>query len=130
MADFVREAKKLSVDQKIRVHCWRGGMRSESMGKLWSMAGLKVEVLAGGYKAYRTRLHQDFEKPYELIVLGGKTGSGKTDILKELGRNGEQIIDLEGIAHHKGSTFGSLGQEKQPTVEQFENDLPCSADST
>ena len=83
-------------------------MRSESMAKLWSMSGMKIEVLTGGYKAYRQKLQTDFEKSYKLIVLGGRTGSGKTDILKELKKKGEQIIDLEGIANHKGSYIWSF----------------------
>ena len=62
-----------------------------------------------------------FTQPRPLLILGGKTGSGKTDILKELARQGEQIIDLEGLANHKGSSYGAIGQLPQPSTEQFEN---------
>ncbi len=66
---------------------------------------------------------QSFEQSFQLIVIGGMTGSGKSDVLKEIENLGEQIVDLEGIAHHKGSAFGAMGQLAQPTVEQFENNL-------
>lgn len=123
MADFVRKAKKISSNKKILVHCWRGGMRSASMAWLFRTAGLDATCLEGGYKAYRTYIRELFDKDINLLVLGGMTGSGKTDILHQLIKKGEQVIDLEGIAHHKGSAFGSLGQEEQPTSEQFENNL-------
>lgn len=123
MADFVEKAKKLSTEKKLRVHCWRGGMRSQSLAWLWDQAGFEVHTLRGGYKAYRQTVHEDFARPYKIIILGGKTGSGKTEILYHLREKGEQIIDLEGIANHKGSAFGGLNQPAQPTNEQFENNL-------
>ncbi|MEM7658212.1 MAG: tRNA 2-selenouridine(34) synthase MnmH [Bacteroidota bacterium] len=123
MADFVRKAQEISPQGKLLVHCWRGGMRSQSMAWLWQQAGLQVEVLAGGYKAFRTYLLEDLARPLQLIVVGGKTGCGKTELLQGLEAVGEQVIDLEGLANHKGSAFGGIGQEMQPTVEQFENDL-------
>ncbi|MEZ4828152.1 MAG: tRNA 2-selenouridine(34) synthase MnmH [Bacteroidia bacterium] len=120
---FIRQAKELNSGSKLMVHCWRGGMRSESMAWLWSTTGFDVTVLEGGYKAYRQNVLSDFGKPLKLIILGGKTGSGKTAILHALAQEGEQVIDLEGLACHKGSAFGAIGQLPQPTVEQFENDL-------
>lgn len=124
MSYFVKEAEKLAPDQKVIVHCWRGGKRSGSMAWLLDMAGFNVQVLEGGYKAYRTfllsKLSNDFPK---MIILGGFTGSAKTEILHHIRAKGEQFLDLEGIARHKGSAFGALGQELQPQVEQFENDL-------
>jgi tRNA 2-selenouridine synthase len=84
---------------------------------------MKVKTLQKGYKAYRQEVLHTFEQPLAWLIIGGKTGSGKTDILKELARMGEQVLDLEGLANHKGSTFGALGQEPQPTTEQFENQL-------
>ncbi|GAB4430462.1 MAG: tRNA 2-selenouridine(34) synthase MnmH [Bacteroidia bacterium] len=123
MADLARSAQTLAVGQELLVHCWRGGMRSESMAWLWSTAGLRVGVLQGGYKAFRNHLLATLATPLRLVVLGGKTGSGKTHILHALRAQGEQIIDLEAIAHHKGSSFGAIGEAPQPTVEQFENDL-------
>lgn len=123
MSGFVKEAKKIARNKQIMVHCWRGGMRSASMAWLFETAGLEVFVLEGGYKAYRRYIRDQFSKPAEMLVLGGYTGSGKTEILQALKNEGEQFLDIEGIAHHKGSVFGPLGQAPQPTNEQFENDL-------
>jgi len=123
MATFVKQARKIAPSKKIAVHCWRGGMRSESMAWLFSTSGLEVSLLVGGYKAYRAYIRESFSLNYSLNVLGGMTGSGKTDVLLELQKNGEQIIDLEGLANHKGSAFGGIGQQPQPTSEQFENNL-------
>jgi tRNA 2-selenouridine synthase len=121
LANWVKEAKKIAVEGTILVHCWRGGMRSGSMAWLFETAGLKVKILIGGYKAYRQVVLDQFQEKIPLIVLGGKTGSGKTEILKALVAKNFQIIDLEGLAHHRGSAFGHLGLEDQPSSEHFEN---------
>ena len=124
MAGFVKQAIKWSPNRKLLIHCWRGGKRSGSMAWLMQMAGFDVLTLDGGYKNYRNFILQCFEnQPLKVILLGGKTGSGKTPILKELEKRGEQIIDLEDLANHKGSAFGWIGEEQQPSVEQFENNL-------
>lgn len=122
---YLNQLEKLKLQSKeILIHCWRGGMRSEGMANLFRSVGYTVHVLEGGYKAYRKAVLQSFEIQYDkLLIIGGMTGSGKSDVLRELGKAGEQIIDLEAIAHHKGSAFGALGQPEQPTVEQFENEL-------
>lgn len=122
LAEFVKQSKKLNPQGKeVLVHCWRGGMRSGSFAWLLDTAGLTASTLAGGYKAYRNVVLAALAEPRKLIILGGKTGSGKTDMLKELARLGEQVIDLEGLAHHKGSSYGAIGQLPQPSSEQFEN---------
>ncbi|RXQ94942.1 tRNA 2-selenouridine(34) synthase MnmH [Ancylomarina salipaludis] len=123
LAVFVRRAKKIAVEGEILIHCWRGGMRSGSMAWLFETAGLKPSLLVGGYKAYRHHIRESFEKPTHLVVIGGYTGSGKTEVLHQLSNLGQQVLDLEGVANHKGSAFGALGQADQPTTEQFENDL-------
>jgi len=123
LAGFVKQARKFAPQKELLIHCWRGGMRSGSMAWLFETAGMKAHTLEGGYKAYRRYIRAQFSKPVQLFVLGGFTGSGKTDILKEMEKSGEQFLDIEGIAHHKGSVFGPLGQEPQPTNEQFENNL-------
>ena len=119
---FTKYALKLD-SPEILIHCWRGGMRSSSMAWLMETVGLKVFLLEGGYKAYRRLVLDSFEKPLKIILLGGYTGSGKTEILQQLREAGEQILDLEGLANHKGSAFGALGQPEQPSTEQFENFL-------
>ncbi|MBK9014947.1 MAG: tRNA 2-selenouridine(34) synthase MnmH [Saprospiraceae bacterium] len=124
MSWYVREAMRLAPGKKIAIHCWRGGQRSGSLATLLSFAGFDVEVLQGGYKAYRHHVLEHFSlRKSKFVVLGGKTGSGKTEILKQLAALGEQVIDLEKLANHKGSAFGALGEEPQPRVEQFENNL-------
>lgn len=120
---FADTARKLSVNNKILVHCWRGGMRSASMAWLFETVGINTFILDGGYKAFRNYGKTQLSKSNNLIILGGLTGSGKTEILLNIKENGEQVVDLEGLAHHKGSAFGALGQKKQETNEQFENDL-------
>lgn len=122
LLSFVQKAKEISPDKEVLVHCWRGGMRSGSFAWLLSTSGFKVKTLDGGYKAYRRFIREQFLKAEKLIVLSGMTGSGKTEILYELEKLGEQIIDLEGYANHMGSAFGFIGQDEQPTTEQFEND--------
>ena len=116
-------AKLESPNKKILIHCWRGGMRSGAMARLFAADGYNVQILERGYKSYKNAVLQSFEQPLKLLIIGGMTGSGKSDVLKEMEKLGEQIVDLEGIAHHKGSAFGALGQLPQPTVEQFENEL-------
>ncbi len=124
MEQFVKQAKLLAPHRRLAIHCWRGGQRSGSMAWLFRQAGFDVVTLEGGYKAYRHLVLQGLEKAdLNLVVLGGRTGSGKTKILHALRDLGEQIIDLEGLAHHKGSAFGFIGEAPQPTVEQFENEL-------
>ena len=93
------------------------------MAWLFETAGLKVQILVGGYKAYRNEVLAIFDQPIPFRVLGGKTGSGKTEILHELVKRGHQVLDLEGIAHHRGSAFGHLGLAEQPTSEHFENEV-------
>ena len=120
---FVKQARKAIPGKKLLMHCWRGGMRSESMAWLLNLAGFDVCLLKGGYKAYRRHVLSLWEKPANILILSGKTGTGKTEILKYMLELGQQVIDLEGIAHHKGSAFGAIGESPQPTSEQFENDL-------
>ena len=120
---FISDANKINNTGIFLFHCWRGGMRSASMAWLFETYGYKCITLKGGYKNYRNHVLQSFNKAYNLIILGGKTGSGKTLILHELLKQGEQTVDLEEIAHHKGSSFGAFGEEKQLSQEQFENEL-------
>jgi len=122
LAGFVEKAGRLAADKPLALHCWRGGKRSSSMAWLLEMAGMEVFVIRGGYKAYRQKVMTALEKPvWPFVVLSGKTGSGKTLILQELKALGAQVVDLEGLACHRGSAFGALGMPPQPTTEQFAN---------
>lgn len=124
LADFVRTAKSLySPSRSLGVNCLRGGQRSSSMAWLFQQAGMQVSVLEGGYKAYRQVVLADFEVPQRLLVLSGRTGSAKTKVLHELKALGEQVIDLEGLAHHKGSAFGTPPDQPHITTELFQNRL-------
>ena len=121
--DMVVQAKAAAVDGKLLVHCWRGGMRSESVANLLNLTGLQVRSLQGGYKAFRNWVLSKLDETYDLRVIGGMTGSNKTGILKALKDAGEATVDLESIAQHKGSSFGALGVEGKTTQAQFENEL-------
>jgi tRNA 2-selenouridine synthase len=103
------------------LYCWRGGMRSAAVAWLLDLYGFKIYTLAGGYKAFRNHVLQTFQQPFNFKILGGFTGSGKTEVLQELEKNGEPVIDLEKIASHKGSAFGAFKMPPQPSPEMFEN---------
>lgn len=105
----------------ILIYCWRGGMRSSAVAWLLDLYGFRVYTLIGGYKKFRNYVLDSFKPSYSFKILGGYTGSGKTEVLKELKRKGEAVIDLEKIANHKGSAFGNIGMPAQPTQEMFEN---------
>ncbi len=105
----------------IRIYCSRGGMRSQSIAWLLEKFKFNPVTLVGGYKIYRRGVLDSFSKKLNIVVIGGKTGTGKTKLLSLLEKNNYQTIDLEGFACHRGSTFGGLGMKQQPSNEQFEN---------
>lgn len=121
--DYLKTLSKISNQRKILIYCWRGGMRSTLMAEVFSKAGYPIVILNGGYQAYRKQIRSGFSNKAVMLVLGGFTGSGKTQLLQHIADLGEQVIDLEKSARHKGSVFGALGQASQPTNQQFENDL-------
>ncbi|MBX2979058.1 MAG: tRNA 2-selenouridine(34) synthase MnmH [Flavobacteriales bacterium] len=122
LAGIVERATELAPDRRIAVHCWRGGERSGSVAWLLDKAGFgEVLTLRGGYKAFRKHVLASFVQVPTLRILGGYTGTGKTATLQHLAALGEQVIDLEALAQHKGSAFGMLGEKLQPTQEHFEN---------
>jgi len=123
LVDLVKQLHKITDQKQLLVHCWRGGMRSESMAWLFQVAGYEVFVMKHGYKAYRQFIRESLSQPANIIILGGLTGSGKTELLHLIGKMGEQVLDLEKLACHKGSVFGGFGQPCQPTHEQFENNI-------
>jgi tRNA 2-selenouridine synthase len=121
LADLIDSTRQIG--DELIVHCWRGGMRSSNFCQFVSMAKVKTHQLKGGYKAYRQQAIASFRKPLQFFSICGYTGSGKSEILRVLAKEGEQVIDLEDIAHHKGSVFGGLMMPPQPTTEQFQNNL-------
>ena len=120
---FIERALVLAPGKKVVVYCWRGGMRSGIMSWLLNLYGFEVLKLRKGYKRYRNWALEQFEKEYPVIILGGMTGSHKTRVLKEMPGLGEQIIDLEDLANHCGSSYGSMSKRVQPSQEMFENRL-------
>ena len=120
MTGFVEAAEKLGSDT-IALYCWRGGMRSESMAWLLEQHGFNTIVLHKGYKAYRGQMLAFFEQNLPLHVITGYTGSKKTELLHLLQEKGEQVVDLEGLAGHQGSSFGNQKSKQQPTTEHFQN---------
>jgi len=122
---FLFQIEQLAPQRTIAVHCWRGGMRSRLVGYWLSLAGFEVSILKGGYKSFRRDVHEGLDElaAHPKIVLNGRTGSGKTLFLKNFARE-QRAIDLEGLAHHRGSTFGGLAQEQDsPTQQNFENQI-------
>ena len=108
---------------KARVYCWRGGMRSGFVKYFLETAGIASVQLKGGYKAFRRFALNTLAKPCKLFILGGFTGCGKTEVLQALKQENVPTVDLEAIACHKGSVYGSLDGKAQPSNEQFENEL-------
>lgn len=123
MRRMVEETEGIAKGKTVLVHCWRGGMRSAGVAWLLDLYGFKVYTLVGGYKTFRNWALRQFENEYTFNILGGYTGSGKTRVLARLAAQGQNVIDLEALAHHKGSAFGALGESRQPSPEMFENRL-------
>ncbi len=106
------------------VYCWRGGQRSNSFAAILGQIGWRVEVIEGGYRSYRAlvkRALYDDPFPARVVLLDGYTGTAKTDLLHGAARAGAQVIDLEGLANHRGSLFGAMG--RQPAQKAFESAL-------
>ncbi|HKB45717.1 MAG TPA: tRNA 2-selenouridine(34) synthase MnmH [Chitinophagaceae bacterium] len=111
----------LPIANCLLIYCWRGGMRSAGVAWLMDLYGFKVYTLTGGYKKFRNHVLDTFKFPFQFKLLGGYTGSGKTEVLKALQKKEDSVIDLEAIANHKGSAFGNIGMPEQPGQEMFEN---------
>jgi tRNA 2-selenouridine synthase len=107
------------------VYCWRGGQRSGSFATILGQIGWRVETLQGGYKAWRQTVVDHVYSaafPAPVVVIDGNTGSGKTALLAEMARRGHQVVDLEGLARHRGSLFGGLAGG-QPSQRAFERGI-------
>ena len=110
-------------EPSLKIYCARGGMRSQSISWLLEKYNQRNITLRDGYKSYRKWALESFNQEWRINLIGGKTGTGKTKLLKLLDENNYQIIDLEGLACHRGSTFGGIGMKEQPSNEQFENNI-------
>ncbi len=112
------------------VYCWRGGQRSGSFASILSQIGWRADTLDGGYQSYRRLVVQrlyECDFPAQVILLDGNTGTAKTDVLARLPELGVQSIDLEGLAGHRGSALGSVGQ--QPGQKSFESRLAAAIEA-
>lgn len=121
--DYVDQANQRINNGIAKVYCWRGGMRSSATAMLLHTTGIPSVTLRRGYKAFRRWAHEIFSRQRRYILLGGFTGCGKTSILHALKKKGEQVLDLENLAQHRGSVFGSIGSSPQPSTEQFHNEI-------
>jgi len=125
LPELVREFSGLVRQGPVVVFCWRGGLRSKSMTSVLETMGLPVVRLTGGYKAYRRFVNNYLNRPlpHKIVVLHGLTGVGKTEVLLHLQQSGVSAIDLEGLAHNRGSVFGNIGMPPQPSQKMFEGRL-------
>ena len=112
------------------VYCWRGGQRSGSFAAVLAQIGWRVETIEGGYQSYRRLVVERLYKaafPAKIILLDGNTGTAKTEVIARLKAHGVQALDLEGLANHRGSAFGSVGA--QPSQKGFETALAAKIDA-
>lgn len=110
------------------IYCWRGGQRSGSFTGILQQIGWRAEVIDGGYQTFRRLVHAamyDTPVTQQIILLDGNTGTAKTDLLARLGAHGVQVIDLEGLANHRGSLLGDR-PEGQPSQKAFESGIACA----
>lgn len=116
------QIKKYSKEKTVILYCWRGGMRSKSISNVLSLLETEHFLLQGGYKSFRNYVNDFFSRPFdkELVVLYGLTGVGKTEVLEQLKKDNFPVIDLEKLANHRGSVFGSIGLGQAPSQKQFE----------
>lgn len=122
---YVDEVCELAQGRPVVVHCWRGGMRSRLFAEHLHEQGIEnIYTILGGYKAFRQLINCRFAQRQNMVVVGGFTGSGKTALINELRKRYKlNVVDLEALASHKGSAFGSIGMSSQPTTEHFQNML-------
>lgn len=119
--EILEKLKKSVEGNKIRIYCARGGLRSANMAAFFGENGYEAEVLKGGYKSYRNLVHKTIASFRNILILSAYTGSGKTEVIKALAKRRAQVLDLEELANHKGSAFGALGRDKQPSTSEFHN---------
>ena len=120
---WVQAVEKAAPGRRVVLFCWRGGLRSLFAAYLLDVMGFAVYRLAGGYKAYRRYVIQYLERdlPMKAVVVHGLTGVGKTRLLQRLAEMGLPVLDLEGLARHRGSVFGKIGLPPSPRQKMFES---------
>lgn len=121
--ELYNQVERLSRDKNVILYCWRGGMRSKYTSAVLDSLGLKVYRVQGGYKAFRRYIHKYLDRemiPHKSIVLHGLTGVGKTLVLQKLQALSYPVLDLEGLANHRGSAYGKIGLPPSPTQKDFE----------
>lgn len=121
---LVSEIAEASNGRPMLIYCWRGGLRSKTVASILDLTGFPVSRLQGGYKSYRshvTSCFSPFRPPGPLVVIHGLTGIGKTNLLHRLDRQRFTVIDLEGLARHRGSAFGGLGLSQDLSQKLFES---------
>jgi len=121
---LVSEIAEAAQGRPILVYCWRGGLRSKTVASILDLTGFPVVRLQGGYKSYRsqvTSFFAPFHPPGPLVVIHGMTGIGKTHLLHRLDRERFTVIDLEGLACHRGSAFGGLGLSQDLSQKRFDS---------
>jgi len=121
LVNLIEEA---GMGKEIVLYCWRGGMRSKSLATILDLMNINVFRLNGGYKKYRQWINNYFQQdffPFEVVVLHGLTGTGKTNIIRKLADQGASAVDLEGLANNRGSVFGNVGLSSQPSQKLFES---------
>ena len=126
LSKFIRRIHARCQDRTPVIVCWRGGMRSKSTVELLQMAGIRSLQLDGGYRRYRQNIFQelrDYQLQNQLVVIKGKSGTGKTEILAALENLGYPVLDLEGLANHRGSAFGGFEQQRPATQKNFDAHL-------
>lgn len=123
MRQMAEQMKECAGDRTLLLYCWRGGMRSESMLWLAQRVGLSARLMSGGYKGFRRWALDVFAEKRHIAILSASSGCGKTERLETLAQSGEAVVDLEGLAVHRGSAFGGLALPPQPSQQTFENAL-------
>ena len=118
-----REVLELPKNWQPLIYCWRGGKRSGSLSLVLGQIGFKVNLIEGGYKAFRAAIVEDIPKrvaPLQFKVISGPTGSGKTRLLYALAAEGAQVLDLEDLACHRSSVLGHIPGQPQPSQKRFD----------
>lgn len=122
LPEMVSTFDSLAPRKKVVLYCWRGGARSQFVSHMLDLMGFSVYRIEGGFKAYRRYVQNylDSELPHRAVVIHGLTGVGKTIVLKKLQEKGMPVLDLEGIAVHRGSVYGKVGLPPSPSQKNFE----------